>query len=597
MKNFIASMLGSLVALVLFTGAGIALFVGFLVVISAMGEKRVSVESGSYLVVDLSANITDSPPLLNFGALTGDRVEVVQLRAATRAIDEAATDPRIRGIYLVGSLEPDGFGSGFAALREVRQALLAFKASHKPIKAYLTYATTRDFFLASVADDIVMDPYGVILMPGLAAEPMFLAGTFKKFGIGVQVTRVGKYKSAVEPYIREDLSPENRDQLEKLLGDVWQDLVKDIAASRHVSVERIQQLVDEQGLIRADAARQAGLVDRVAYRDVVLDELRKDTGRMAPREPFKQIALTAYARLVPTNVGGSPSRPGRVAVVYAEGEIVDGEGAPGNVGGSRFARELRMLRQDPDVKAIVLRVNSPGGSASASEEIQREIRLARQKKPVVVSMGSYAASGGYWISTYGDRIFAEPTTITGSIGVFGLMFNVKELANNLGITFDSVKTGRFADAMSISRPKTDAEIAVIQRSVDWIYDQFVSKVADSRKLDRQFVEDIAQGRVWSGIEAKKLGLVDEIGGLDAALHYAAGKAGLGDSFRVSEFPRKKELGEAIAEMIHRIRPGSAKLDGIYGAMVRRVESELKTLQNYNDPAGLYARLPVALEIK
>lgn len=597
MKNFISSMLGSLVALVLFTGAGIAFFFGFLIIISAMGEKRVAVESGSYLVVDLAANVTDAPPLFNFSAFTGDRVEVVQLRAATHAIEEAAKDPRIKGIYLVGSLEPDGFGSGFAALREVRQSLLDFKAAHKPIKAYLTYATTRDYYLASVADDIVMDPYGVILMPGLATEPMFLAGAFKKFGIGVQVTRVGKYKSAVEPYIREDLSPENREQLEKLLGDVWQDLLADVAESRHLTPEKIQQLVDSEGMIRADVAKAAGLVDRVAYRDVVLDELRQATGRMGPREAFKQIALPAYAQMVPTNVGDSPDKPGRVAVVYAEGEIVDGDGAPGNVGGARFARELRQLRQDPDVKAIVLRVNSPGGSASASEEIQREIRLARERKPVIVSMGSYAASGGYWISVYGQHIFAEPTTITGSIGVFGVMFNVKELANNLGVTFDTVKTGRFADAMTISRPKTDAEIAVIQRSVDWIYDQFIGKVADGRKLDRAFVEDIAQGRVWSGQEAKKLGLVDEIGGLDAAMRYAADKAGLGRSFRVSEFPRKKDLGEAIAEMIHRIHPAGTRLGGLYGAMVRQVESELATLRNYNDPQGLYARLPVSLEIK
>jgi protease-4 len=225
------------------------------------------------------------------------------------------------------------------------------------------------------------------------------------------------------------------------------------------------------------------------------------------------------------------------------------------------------------------------------------MRLIAKTKPVVVSMGSYAASGGYWISAYSNRIFAEPTTITGSIGVFGILFDVKDLANNLGVTFDSVKTGRFADAMSISRPKTDAELAVIQSSVDWIYDQFIGKVAEGRKLDRKFVEEIAQGRVWSGVEAKRLGLVDELGGLDQAIRYAAQEAGLGRSFRVSEYPRKKELREEIADLLQRLHPAGVHAEGVYGQLVQRFESELQTLQAFNDPQGLYARLPVELVIK
>jgi protease-4 len=598
MKNFISSMLGALAALLLFAGGAMALFFGMLIVISALGERKVTVEDGSYLVLDLSANITDAPPLINFSALVGDKVEVIQLRAATKAIEMAASDNRIKGLLIVGSLQPEGFGAGYAALREVRRSLLDFKAAHKPIKAYLGDASTKDYYLASVADDIVMDPYGVILMPGLATEPMFFAGAFRKYGIGVQVTRVGKYKSAVEPYTRENLSPENREQLQKLLGDVWGDLLKEIAGSRRLKVAHLQKLVDDEGLIRADAAKQAGLIDRIAYRDVVLDELRQATGRTGPKEAFKQIALPAYAHFVPmTTEGGRPAKAGRVAVVYAEGEIVDGEGSAGQVGGDKFSRELRRLRQDPDVKAVVLRVNSPGGSASAAEEIQREMRLIAQTKPVVVSMGSYAASGGYWISAYSKRIFAEPTTITGSIGVFGILFDVKGLANNLGVTFDSVKTGRFADAMSISRPKTEAELAVIQRSVDWIYDQFVGKVAEGRKLDRKFVEQIAQGRVWSGVEAKQLGLVDELGGLDEALRYAARQAGLGGHFRVSEYPRKKELREEIAELLQRLHPAGAHAEGVYGQLLRRVSDEMRTLQAFNDPQGLYARLPVELAIK
>jgi protease-4 len=599
MRTFLASMLGALAALVIFCGGAVLAFFAFLVVISALGERPVVVEDGSYLVVDLDTNINDAPRLIDFGALLGDRPEALQLRQVTEAIRSAAADSRIKGILLIGSLQPGGYGTGYAALAEVRAALADFRGADKPVKAYLTYAMTRDFYLASTANEITLDPYGVILMPGLAAEPMFLAGAFDKFGIGVQVTRVGKYKSAVEPYTRRDLSPENREQLQKLLDDVWGQLVDDIARSRGLDAAALQRVVDAEGMIRADAAREAGLVDRIAYRDEVIAALKKETGREGPKENFKQVSLANYAHVAPpapvaTKTTGA--KRGRIAVVYAEGEIVDGEGEPGQVGGVKYARELRRLRQDPDIKAIVLRVNSPGGSASASEAIQREMRLAAGEKPVVVSMGSYAASGGYWISAYSDRIFAEPATITGSIGVFGILFDVKKLANNLGVTFDSVKTGRFADTLTISRPKTDAELAMIQRAVDWIYGEFVGKVADARKLDRKFVEEIAQGRVWSGREAQKLGLVDELGGLQAALAHAAEKAGLAADYRVTEFPRKKELAEAIAELMEKIQPVSAKA-GLTERITGQLREELKALEAYNDPQGIYARMPVGLKVQ
>jgi protease-4 len=250
------------------------------------------------------------------------------------------------------------------------------------------------------------------------------------------------------------------------------------------------------------------------------------------------------------------------------------------------------------VKAIVLRVNSPGGSASASEAIQREIRLARDAKPVIVSMGSYAASGGYWISAYGDYIFAEPTTITGSIGIFGIQFDVQKLANNFGFTFDSVKTGKFADSLTITRPKTPEEMAVFQRMVDWIYDQFIAKVSEGRKLKREFVEEIAQGRVWSGTEAKKLGLVDELGGLDAAIRFAANKAGLGANYRLVEFPRKKEFAEALQELVEKMAPNNAHAKtGVAGQIMSRFEAEVRLLNSFNDPQGVYARLPENLMIQ
>lgn len=590
MRNFLSSLLGALAAMVIFAvGAGV-LFVVLLLAISAVGEKPVAVESGSYLVVDLSANFQDGPPEIDFGALSGNRLETIQVHTATRALRAAADDSRIKGVLIIGSVMPEGYGSGYVALGELRAALADFKASGKPVQAWLDNATTRDFFVASVADDVAMDPFGVIFMPGLASESPFFAQAFARFGIGVQVTRVGKYKSAVEPFVRDDFSTENREQLQKLLDDLWGSLKTEIASARGIDVGALQATVDDEGLITADSALTHKLVNRLAYKDVVLDELKEATGRKGSVLPFRQIALPNYAALVPGGSGG------RVAVVYAEGEIVFGEGEWGQVGGDRFSRQLRTLRQDPGVKAIVLRVNSPGGSAQASEAIQREVILAAKEKPVVISMGSYAASGGYWISTYGQRIFAEPTTITGSIGVFGVLFNIQDLAANWGVHFDRVKTGEFADALSLSRPKTEAELAIVQKSVDWIYDQFIAKVAASRGLDEAFVREIAQGRVWSGVEAKALGLVDEIGGLDAAISYAADKAGLGDSYRVTEFPRTKALGEAIADMVHRLKPPGSARAGAAAQVFRSIERQLQQLNAYNDPQGAYARLPVNLEL-
>lgn len=610
MKNFLTSMLGALAALVIFMVGGGVLFMGLLGLLAAIGggDKAPTVERGAYVVYDLSTNLSDAPPPVDLAMFTGDGEKTLQVRTVTRALRAAAHDSRISGVFLKGSVLSLNYGSGFAALKEVRAALEEVRAAGKPIHAYLTNATTRDLYLASTASDLALDPYGMIVMPGLASEPMFFAGAFKKYGVGVQVTRVGKYKSFVEPFTLEEMSPANREQTQKLLDDIWGSLVGEIAQSRRITPEALQTVVDAEGIIRPDVARTSKLIDRTAYVDEVIADLRKQTGRAAGTQTFKQISLANYAKLARDRSGSANTGVGsenkvsgsrEIAVVYAEGDIVDGEGDLGEVGGAKFARELRELRQDKDVKAVVLRINSPGGSAPASEAIQREIRLIRQTKPVIVSMGSYAASGGYWIATYGDRIFAEPTTITGSIGVFGIQFDVKKLANDVGVTFDSVKTGKFADAITITRPKTDEELAVFQRLVDWIYGEFVTKVADSRKLKRDFVEEIAQGRVWSGTEAKKLGLVDELGGLDAALTYAAQKADLGGNYQVTEYPHKRNLREILTDWADDLKNAEgARIAGRspMGQVMQRATEELRSLRAFNEPSGLYARLPMNFAI-
>jgi len=602
MKNFLTSLLGALVALVIFSVGALLIFIGILGALISVGMHRAEpksarMEAGSYLVFDLSANITDAPSPFELPDLTGDRDTTLQLRAVIRALHEAANDSRIGGILLTGSLQPSGLGSGYGGLQELRNALIQFKSrSKKPVKAYLEFATTKDYYLASIADEVALDPYGVLYMPGLAVEPMFYAGAFEKYGVNVQVTRAGKYKSYVEPFVRKDMSPENREETQRLLSDIWGSLLADIGRARGVKVPAIQAVVDAEGLIRPEAAKAGHLVDTIKYRDEVLDDLKAATGRKGSKEPFKQVSIDAYLKQLPS-VPEKLSSPG-VALVYAEGDIVDGEGSPSQIGGVKLAREIRLLRQDDNVKAIVLRVNSPGGSATAAEDIQRELRLAQKTKPVVISMGTYAASGGYWISAYGKRIFAEPTTITGSIGVFGIQFDVEKLAASFGLSFDRVKTGKYADALTITRSKTPDEIGVLQNMIDWIYGQFIVKVAQGRHLDPDKVREIAQGRVWSGLEAKKLGLVDEIGGLDAAIRFAAAQAKLEPGYRISEYPGKRDLADALAEVFGRVQPESSHVrSGVLGQMEQMLERQYAELSAFNDPAGIYLRLPIDLSIR
>ncbi|MFA6961838.1 MAG: signal peptide peptidase SppA [Opitutaceae bacterium] len=598
MKNFFASFLGTIAAIALMVTGLVVVVVVLVVAASSLKQPAPTVEAGSYLVFNLSANITDAPPAydgMGPAALLGGGKDssTLQLRTVTRALQAAGKDPHIAGVVMLGSLAPEGYGTGFAALAEVRESLAAFKKSGKPVIAYLDFATTRDLYLTAGATDLVLDPYGSLVVPGLASEPTFFAGAFERFGVGVQVTKVGEFKSYAEPYVRKDLSPANREQLEKLLGDLWGDLLGDLATDRKMSPADLQALIDSEGIISPESAVKAGLVDRLAYRDEVLTKLKSATGRTDSKDPFKQIDLAAYVRTLPEPQTNSTKQ---IAVIYAEGAIVDGEGSEGEIGGARFARELRALREDDKVKAIVLRVNSPGGSATASEHIQRELRLAGDVKPVVVSMGSYAASGGYWISAYSDRIYAEPTTITGSIGVVGIHFDVKKLANDLGITWDGVKTGKYADIFTVSRPKTPSELAIFQGMVEWIYGEFIRKVAEGRKLDPADVRKIAGGRVWSGREALKLGLVDELGGLDAAIAHAVEAAGLRNDYELVEFPQSQTFAEMLAAWLENSHSPETKQRGLVSQVINQVQEQAKTLGQFNDPRGVYARLPLEITL-
>ncbi|MBL0210494.1 MAG: signal peptide peptidase SppA [Holophagaceae bacterium] len=592
MKDFFKHLFASLLALVLFSGAIFLLFIG----IAAAGGSKTSVPDKAVLIFDLSNNIPDSvrdgePGEALRQALSG-RENATPLYTLIKALDRAAADKRIAALYLTGNPESEGYGSGPAALKELKEAIQRFAASGKPVLAYNMGWGKKAYYLCAGTGKVIVNPFGEMEMTGLASEPMFFGGAFQKYGIEVQVTRVGKYKSAVEPFVLDKMSDANREQIAKLLGDIWGEWKTAVAKDRHKTAEDIQKISDEQGILLAMEAKAAGLVDQIAPEDEVLDQLKSLSGKTAKDKEFPQVSMDEYAGLP----GEVQKGKNRIALVYAEGEIVDGDGDGGQVGGDKLARELRKLRLDKNVKAVVLRVNSPGGSASASELIQREVILTKKEKPVVISMGHLAASGGYWISTYGDHIFAEPNTITGSIGVFGLLPNVKKLANEHGITWDEVSTSKLANPMTLARPKSEFELARIQSVVDHIYDQFLSKVSESRRIAKADVNEIAQGRVWSGQEALKLKLVDEIGGLEDAIRFAAKKAKIENDYRVdgpgaSKKPVEKLMEALAGEKQRKYAKGPAE------QVMAEFQRQMKVFASLNDPQGVYARMPMELSIR
>ncbi|MDE5092568.1 MAG: signal peptide peptidase SppA [Trichodesmium sp. St18_bin3_1_1] len=607
MKDFFkytfASLIGSILGITLIIGVGFGGLIFFVVSIASQTKDLgPQVEDKSILVFDLATSITDSRPISSTGealqeALSSDQATTITLRKAINTLNAAAKDKKIIGIYIKGSNAPGV--TGLANLQEIRQALQRFRETGKTIIAYDMDWTEREYYLSSVADEIAINPLGVLEFNGLSSETMFLSGALDKFGIGVQVTKVGKYKSATEPFLQEKMSPENRQQTLQLLQDIWGQYLQTVATSRKSTTEQLQAIADNQGILMANNALQSKLVDRVVYYDEVLKKLKELTGIEEDDKSFTQISLNNYSKvpIVAKTLSKNIKSNNKIAVVYAQGEVVNGSGTSRQIGGDRLAKKLRQLRLDDKVKAVVLRVNSPGGSASASEVISREVKLMSEEKPVIVSMGNIAASGGYWISMNADRIVAEVNTITGSIGVFGVLFNIQEIANQNGITWDVVKIGKFADLNTTSRPKTEDELVLIQKMVDSIYERFIKNVATARNLAPEKVEEIAQGRVWSGANAQKLGLVDEIGGIETAIKVAAEKAELGDSWKIEEYPKSRSLEQQIFRSLSGMEVDipTIPLDPL-ATEFKKLQEELASLRAMNDPYGVYTRLPFNLRI-
>jgi len=603
LKQTLASLIGNLLGLTIFSGISTIGFLLILIAVASSQNSAPTVKDKSVLVFDLSLKITDSESnsseLLQ-KTLSGVNENSITLRKVVETLDKAGRDQRIVGIYIDGTSANSGVG--YASLREIRQALERFRKTGKKIIAYSTDWNEREYYLSSVANQIVVNPMGAMEMNGLSSQPMFLAGALQKYGIGVQIVRVGKFKGAVEPLILDKLSPENREQTQKLLDDIWGEWRTSVSKSRNIQQQKLQAIANSQPILEATAAQKNGLVDKTAYQDQVFTDLKKLTGQQEKDKTFTKISLGDYAEVPGKSVDSDSDN--KIAIVYAEGEIVNGIGNDGEIGGDRFAKIFTKIRENSKIKAVVLRINSPGGSATAAEIMQREIKLTRQIKPIIVSMGDVAASGGYWIASDSNRIFAEPNTITGSIGVFGVLFNGQKLGNNNGITWDTVKTSEYADQQTISRPKSPQELAVYQRSVDRIYNLFLQKVSQGRKLPTAKVAEIAQGRVWSGTAAKEIGLVDEIGGLNIAIEYAAKQAKLANNWQLQEYPQVSSWGERLFGK--KLDETKAKL-GIEKTEIKsnnplinelgKFQQEIKILQTMNDPQGIYTRLPVNLKIE
>ncbi len=529
-KTFLAGLLAFIVGNILIAMLWSLFVMGLVGALSA----TTGVEENSILKIDLSENIVEAPPADPFAGVDFRTMTVtpqVTLFSALRAIDAAKNDPRIKGIYI----RPNGHGTvSLAVLEELRAAIADFKQeSGKFVLAYNEVYGQGSYYLSSVADALYIQPEGLLDWHGMAANVMFFKGLMDKLDLKMEVFRptACKYKSAVEPYILTKMSDANREQMSELINSLWNVIVEDISASRGLTPEQLNDYADNLSATLADEAVEKKMVDGVKYEDE-MNDLFAEAGVEADSDgEYTFVSLGKYASQVGPDVRHLGSD--RVAVLYADGQIVDGEGYDA-VYGNTLAGKIRDLRLDDGVKAVVMRVNSPGGSALASDVIWREMELLKAEKPVIVSMGAYAASGGYYISAPADAIVADRVTLTGSIGVFGMFLNVGDaMKQKLGITVDGVKSNRSAD-LSPFRGLTSTERAVMLKGVDRVYETFTNLVAEGRNLPIEKVLDIAGGRVWSGVDALEIGLIDSYGGLKSAIAVAVDKAGLGENYRIEE---------------------------------------------------------------
>ena len=546
--------------------------------------------ANSVLYMKLDYTIPDRTTDNPFGSINFNTMETKDMSGMNdilRNIEHAKTDPNIKGIYMELSSIP----TSTATLQEIRDKLIEFKESGKFFVTYGESYSQSAYYLASIADKIYINPEGALDLHGMASQITFYKRLLDKLDVEMQIVRGpnNRFKSAVEPYFLEKMSEANREQMEKLLGTIWGQILVDISQSRNISVDQLNEIADKlDTYFDADKALEYGLVDNLYYKDQVLEELKGLTGS---NKDINAITNAKYAK----SYKDKNTSKNEVAIIYASGQIYDGKGnEEENIYSENLSKIIRKAREDENVKAVVLRVNSPGGSAVASAVIGRELDLTKEVKPVIVSMGNYAASGGYWISAKADYIFADPTTLTGSIGVFGTFPNAQGFLNDkIGLTFDVAKTNENADFGTISQPLTEFQYSKLQQMVVKTYNDFTGRVAEGRGLTQTYVDSIGQGRVWAGADAIEIGLVDKLGNMEDAIAYAAEKASLGTDFKVTEWPKQKDFFTRIMESMNE----NDKLDAAMKQKMGVYYDYLQGLDNLQKNTGIQARLPFDMIIE
>ncbi len=587
MKSFFKYLLASVLGVMI---AGFLMFIITIVGITAMVSSQdevVKIEPNTFLHMELSQPIMDRSNDNPFETINfSDFSPTAQLGLddIINNLKKAKDDENIKGIYLDFTVIP----AGIATVEEIRNALLDFKESGKFIIAYADVYTQPSYYLASIADKVYLNPEGLLTFVGLRSEIMFFKEALEKIGIEPQIIRHGKFKSAVEPFMYTKMSEENRLQIMTFMGSIWDHILNGISAERNISLKDLNALADNMTIKDAQSALDNGLIDGLKYKDEILDELAELTEQKDSKK-LKSISIAKYTK-VPDKKRKKLEK-NKIAVVYASGTVIMGEGQEGTIGSDRISRAIRKARKDSSIKAIVFRVNSGGGSALASEVIWREIKLAQEVKPVIASLGDVAASGGYYIVAPAQKIIASPNTITGSIGVFGVLPNGKKLLNEkLGIHVDVAKTNNYADMGTFSRPLTAQEKEIIQYSVEDIYSTFVDHVAKGRNMTYEEVDEIGQGRVWSGSNAIEIGLIDGFGGLDDAIKLAAEAANI-ETYRTVDLPKLEDPFQMfMKELQGNVRVSILKNE--LGDQYKYYEN-LKSITNQQ---GIQARMPFELEI-
>lgn len=578
-KYVFAGLLGSLLAMVLIGIITVFIIVGAI----SSGDDDTEIKEKTVLLIKLNEAVEDrssAKPSLN----TFSFEKTMGMHAITQALKDAETDERIKGVFL----DLNMVSAGMATAKEIRDALKDFKKTDKFIIAHADYYTHKSYYLASVADKVYMTPEGELQFLGLSAQIMMYKNMLQKVGIEPEIIRHGKFKSAVEPFMLDEISEANRLQTRKYLSELWMTMLKEISESRSLSVEKMNLYADSLMVSGAKAAKDLKFVDDLKYFDEVNEELKKLTETNEGKE-LATVCLKDYVSAEKQEKEEKEFTKDRIAVIYATGTIEPGKGDGSTIGSETLSEAIRKARKDEDVKAIVLRINSPGGSALASEVIWRETVLAKKEKPFIVSMGDVAASGGYYIACFADTIVAQPNTITGSIGVFGLLFNATELMDKIGLDVSNVNTNAYSDLANPSRKMTQFERNVIQNSVVDVYDTFISHVSEGREMEKAEVDSIGQGRVWSGADAKEIGLVDVMGGLADAIEIAKEKAEL-ENYRIKEYPEKDKMSKILEDLATETKADIIESElGEAHIYYKRVK-ELSKIQ------GIQARMPYFISI-